>query len=112
MEQITITLDRAALEQLPASVLVTLLMGQPEEPVKEIHPLAIKTNNALLSLFPAEEPPKAIRNNKRWSQRDDINLIYGYTKGHLSDKALAEMLDRTESGVRVRISRLKQAGKL
>jgi hypothetical protein len=112
MEQITITLDRAALEQLPASVLVTLLMGQPEEPVEEIYPLDIEINNELFSLFPAETHVKPQNTDKRWSNRDDLNLIYGYSKGHLSDKALAEMLQRTVSSVTNRIRRLKAAGKL
>jgi len=113
MEQITITLSREALEQLPATVLVALLIGeQIEPPVKEIHPLAIEINNELLSLFPAEAHVKPQNTDKRWSNRDDLNLIYGYSKGHLSDKALAEMLQRTVSSVTNRIRRLKAAGKL
>ena len=112
MEQITITLNREALEQLPSNVLVSLLLGQPAEPAKEIHPLAVAVNDNLVSLFPAETLPLPSRSNKRWTNREDLNLIYGYSKGHLSDEALAEMLQRTVQSVQVRISRLKRAGKL
>jgi hypothetical protein len=115
MEQITLT--REALEQFPTNVLVDLLLRcQENKPTlvvtKEIHPLAIETNNSLLSLFPAETHVKPQNTDKRWSNRDDLNLIYGYSKGHLSDKALAEMLQRTVSSVTNRIRRLKAAGKL
>ena len=114
MEQITITLSRETLEQLPPSVLVGLLMGQPEVTPKEVQSLGIETNNADLSLFPAE-PIKVLKpkNSCRvWTNRDDINLIYGYSKGHLSDEALAEMLKRSVQGVKMRIWRLKRDGKL
>jgi hypothetical protein len=112
MEQITVTLSREALEQLPATVLVNLLIGEPAEVKPEVAPLALEMNGHLRSLFPAEAPIKPQNTDKRWSNRDDLNLIYGYSKGHLSDEALAEMLERTVSSVRNRLRRLKRAGKL
>lgn len=109
MEQITITLDRQALEQLPPAVLVGLLMGQQPTPTPEPEP------EATVSLFPAlVEPtgPKPRYVNRKWTRKDDLALIYGHTKGHMSYAQLAEQLGRNVNGVRMRIYNLQKLGRL
>jgi len=118
MEQITVTLNREALEQLPTNVLVNLLMGQQTPPTPEppkIAQLAKDTNEALLSLFPAEEMPKPKQGkntNRPWKKADDLALIYGYSKGHLTFDELAERLGRNYQGIKMRVYRLKLDGRL
>jgi hypothetical protein len=114
MEQITVTLNREALEQLPPSVLVSLLMGQQPAPEPQIAPLAKETNEMLLSLFPAEtiKPPKPKYSNRIWTRKDDLALIYGLSKGHMNHAQLAEQLQRSEAGINMRVWRLKKEGRL
>lgn len=121
MEQITVTLNREALENLPPRVLVALIMGQQEAPAVqtvepvEVAPLATAVNDNLLSLFPTVEPTpykKGKNTNRKWTRKDDLALIYGHSKGHMSFEQLAEQLGRNYQGIKMRIYRLEREGRL
>jgi hypothetical protein len=126
MEQITVTLNRETLEQLPPSVLVGLLMAQVPTAETETEPtqapqvaqLAKDTNATLLSLFPAEPAPEKVKpakgkyTNRKWTRKDDLALIYGHSKGHMTFEQLAEQLGRNYQGIKMRIYRLEREGRL
>lgn len=116
MEQITVTLSREALEQLPASVLVALLIGEQvmtvAEPKQEIAPLALAVNEELRSLFPEVESRKKIKKSPyhHWTRAEDQKLRHFLEAGH-QIKWICRFLGRDEKAVNYRIAKL-QSGDL
>lgn len=49
---------------------------------------------------------------RRWTRKDDLELIYGVSKHHLSEKELSEKLGRSVAAIRMRTNRLKAAGRI
>ena len=97
MEQITITLDRSALEQLPANVLVDLLLGVKEAPKPVEIPIPP------IDLF----TPSGIIDQARhcWTDSENRRLLDNYRAG-MTPKLIARLLNRTEAQVKQRIAEI------